>query len=171
MVLNALAGTAAGLTHGMSLEDIKAGIENAKGISGRSNIIVKEDVILIDDCYNANPKSMKAAIDLLNSSGTVNIAILGDMFELGENEEKLHADIGTYISDKNVDVVVCVGNLSAHIYDSIDKKNIKKIYFSELSECKDNISEILKEYKGTKKPAVLIKASHGMHFEELINLI
>jgi len=171
MVLNALAGTAAGLNYGMSLNEIKSGIENAKGIAGRSNIISKDDVIVIDDCYNANPKSMKAAIDLLDSSGSANIAILGDMFELGENEEKLHSEIGRYINNKNIDVLICVGALSSYIYEGADKAGLRKYYFEQLSECQEKLPDILAEYKGSGKPAVLVKASHGMHFEKLLELV
>lgn len=171
MVINALAGTAIGLFMSMEIDEIKAGIEKAKGITGRSNVIVKDDIIVVDDCYNANPKSMKAAIDLLSTSGTTNIAVLGDMFELGENEEKLHAEIGEYISSKKIDVLVCVGKLAENIYDKASNSDLKKYYFNDLDECQARINDIIANYRSEKKPAVLLKASHGMHFEKILEIL
>ena len=166
MVLNALAGTAVGLEYGLTPEEIKSGINKARGISGRSNIISKDEFIIIDDCYNANPKSMKAAIDLLSSSGRKNIAILGDMFELGENENELHGEIGKYLDEKNVDEAIFVGKLAYNIYNNAPEK-IKKYYFETLDDSLFEIVNIIKA-AGDVRPAVLIKASHGMHFEKII---
>lgn len=171
MVLNALAGTAVGLFSGISLVEIKKGLENAHGIAGRSNIIVKENVIVIDDCYNANPKSMKAAIDLLSSSGTTNVAILGDMFELGEDENELHSDVGVYLSDKKIDVLICVGKLSKNIYDSVHNDKMIKYHFETLEKCNECLINIINKARKNNKPAVLVKASHGMHFERILDII
>lgn len=166
MVLNALAGTAAGLEYGLTLDEIKSGIEKAKGISGRSNIISKDKLIIVDDCYNANPKSMKAAIDLLETSGKRNIAILGDMFELGEKENELHGEIGTYVNDKKIDELILIGRLAKNIYDNAPEK-ITKHYFESLDDNLDDIINIVKS-NCQDRPAVLIKASHGMHFEKIL---
>lgn len=171
MVLNALAATAVGNSFGMDVCEIKAGIEKAKGIAGRSNIIVRDDVIIIDDCYNANPKSMRAAIDLLSSSGKMNIAILGDMFELGDNEAELHAGIGEYLKDKPIDILVCIGNLSKNIYDNANISESKKYWFSDLDKFINEIGGIISLSQRSDKPAILIKASHGMHFEKLLDVI
>lgn len=171
MVLNAVAGTAAGLVFSLSIDEIKSGIEKARGISGRSNIIEKEKAIIIDDCYNANPKSMRAAIDLLCTSGTRNIAVLGDMFELGENETELHAEIGKYLYDKNIDTLVCIGNLSKAIYDYASSDSIKKYHFDTLESFTEMVNDIVYNEADSKKPAVLIKASHGMHFEKLLDVL
>jgi len=171
-VLNALAGTEAGLLMKMSIDEIKAGIEAVKSTAGRSNIIETERTILIDDCYNANPKSMKAAIDLLSQTDGAKVAILGDMFELGENEESLHAEVGKYVSEINADLLICIGKLSANIYENAS--NIKKkVYFEMLEDAMGKIAELIDETisDGEKKPAVLIKASHGMHFEKVIELL
>ena len=103
MVYNALTAAAVGLQCGLSLEEIKAGIESAKTLSGRCNIMHKNNLTIIDDCYNANPQSMRAAIDLLSMAETRKIAILGDMFELGSDELELHYNIGKYAVEKGID--------------------------------------------------------------------
>ena len=84
MVINATAAALVGRLLGLSLEEIHAGIHNVTPVGGRSNLIKTKDKLVIDDCYNANPVSMKAAIDLLATATDRKVAILGDMFELGE---------------------------------------------------------------------------------------
>ncbi|MDO4189407.1 MAG: UDP-N-acetylmuramoyl-tripeptide--D-alanyl-D-alanine ligase [Lachnospiraceae bacterium] len=171
-VLNALAATSVGLILKMDISEIAKGIESVKSTQGRSNIIESEDYILIDDCYNANPKSMKAAIDLLDQANGVKVAILGDMFELGENEEELHGEIGDYISKQSDDLLICIGKLSANIYERATLVGGRKVYYETLEDAIDSIKTIIDEVsvKG-EKPAVLIKASHGMHFEKIVEIL
>ncbi len=167
MVINALAATAVGQLFSLTIDEIKAGIENVEGVSGRSNIIRHEKYTVIDDCYNANPKSVKAAIDLLCDSGSARkIAILGDMFELGSDEEKLHGEVGAYAMSKNVDTLICIGSLSANTYEQAD--NISDKYYYEKLE--DFISST-KMKEVSDKPTILIKASHGMHFEKIVEYL
>ncbi|MBR3808663.1 MAG: UDP-N-acetylmuramoyl-tripeptide--D-alanyl-D-alanine ligase, partial [Lachnospiraceae bacterium] len=120
MVLNALAASAVANMLGLTSEEIKAGMKKVSAVSGRSNIMPLQDFVLIDDCYNANPVSMKAAIDLLQSANKRRVAVLGDMFELGEEEEKLHYEVGEYTGGK-VDLLICVGNLAKNIYEGAMK--------------------------------------------------
>lgn len=169
-ILNALAGAEVGLLLGMDFREIADGISSVKSTAGRSNLIETEKYILIDDCYNANPKSMKAAIDLLNQAEGAKIAILGDMFELGDNEEELHSEVGTYLSKTNTDVLIAIGKLSANIYEKASNCN-KKLYFETLDDAIDKINSIVGDVycRDNVKPAVLIKASHGMHFEKIVN--
>lgn len=167
MVINALAATSVGLLMGLSLEEIKAGIENTESVNGRSNIINHEKYTVIDDCYNANPKSMKAAIDLLcESKSNKKIAILGDMFELGSDEEILHGEVGAYANEKKIDTLICIGSLSANIYEKADTIT-DKFYYEKLEDFL--ASTKLKE--SPDKPVILIKASHGMHFEKIVEFL
>ena len=79
MVANALAGTAVGLAYGLTLDQIKTGIEANESLSGRFNIIDTDRYTIIDDCYNANPVSMKASLEVLQDGANRRVAILGDM--------------------------------------------------------------------------------------------
>lgn len=167
MVINAVAATSVGLLVGLTLDEIKAGIEKVESVNGRSNIIHHEKYVVIDDCYNANPKSMKAAIDLLCQSGNSRkIAILGDMFELGVNEEALHGEVGSYANEKNVDTLICIGSLASNIYEKADAVS-DRYYYEKLEDFLS--SSKIKE--SADKPIILIKASHGMHFEKIVEFL
>ena len=114
MIYNALAGALVGRELGLSAEEIKSGIEALVPVSGRNNMIETENFLIIDDCYNANPISTKASIDVLATADTRKVAILGDMFELGENEKDLHYGVGQHAAEKGIDLCICIGGLSKH---------------------------------------------------------
>lgn len=171
MIYNALAATAVGKLLDLSNDEIKAGIEQIESMGGRSNIIEANNIVIIDDCYNANPVSVKAAVDLLKEAVTPKVAILGDMFELGENEAMLHREVGIYAGSSGVDTVVFIGALSKHAYagaNSVitDEVDTKAFYYTTVEEALENIGEFIK-----KDDAVLIKASHGMHFEQIVEYL
>lgn len=169
MVMNALAATCVGDLLGLKQEEIARGIESAKAVGGRSNLIVLKDRKILDDCYNANPVSMKAAIDLLCLSDTRKVAILGDMFELGDGCEEMHAGIGNYAVEKDIDVLVCVGELSSHMFDAATlkrtelKKDVQIHYMTNTREVIEKIDSIL-----MKDDTILVKASHGMGFAKVV---
>lgn len=163
MVMNAMAAVAVGRTLGLTAGEIAAGIAKADTIGGRSHIIRDEKLTVIDDCYNANPVSVKAAIELLDTARTRKVAILGDMYELGENEKKLHHEVGSFITGKNIDVVICIGDLSEEIYLAAKEGNAKCCHFKTKADMMAQANELICE-----KDTVLIKASHGMGFTELV---
>ena len=92
MVYNALAGTAVGIIFGLSTEEIRRGIENCTPVAGRFNVTRTGKCTVIDDCYNANPASMEAALKTLSQTDRRRVAILGDMAELGKDEIAYHSD-------------------------------------------------------------------------------
>ncbi|MDY0249016.1 MAG: UDP-N-acetylmuramoyl-tripeptide--D-alanyl-D-alanine ligase [Pseudomonas sp.] len=113
-VSNALAAVAAAHALGLPLEAIKQGLESMKAVSGRSVVYqCANHVQLIDDSYNANPASIRAAIDVLQNMPGQRVLVLGDMGELGAWAEQEHADIGSYANGK-VDAVFAVGSLMQH---------------------------------------------------------
>ena len=169
MVWNALAAANVGHLLGLTLPEIAKGISEVKSVGGRSNVIETERYILIDDCYNANPGSMRSAIDLLAYATQRKVAVMGDMFELGENEAALHRETGAYAANKKMDVIVCIGGLAVHMEEGArsvagDETNIH--YFPDKKSFLDKADDILQA-----GDAVLIKASHGMHFEELLEAL
>lgn len=167
MVLNALAATSVGALLGLTCEEIAAGIEAVQALGGRSNIIRLENLTLIDDCYNANPNSMKAALDLLCMADTRKVALLGDMFELGVQEKELHEEVGTYAAKKEIEVLICVGQLSYHMYQgAVNTSKGRVVYYETRDELTASLPELL-----LKGDTVLIKASHGMGFEHIVKTL
>lgn len=165
MVYNALAGTAVGLTYGLSLEEIKAGIESLQPVSGRFHIIETGKYTVVDDCYNANPVSMKASLDVLTDAMGRKVAILGDMGELGENEVEMHREVGVYAASRNLDLLLCVGELSQYMAEAAKHAAPAKtiLHFATKEEMLKELPKILQE-----GDTVLVKASHFMGFEDVV---
>lgn len=159
MVYNALAGALVGRELGLTAEEIKAGIESLVPVSGRNNLIETESLLIIDDCYNANPVSTKASLDVLATADSRKVAILGDMFELGENEKQLHYEVGVHAAEKKIDLVICIGALSAETARGVGKA----IHFATKGDFFAQAEKLLK-----KGDTVLVKASHGMEFPEIV---
>lgn len=172
MVNNALAATAVGLTLTLDLDEIKKGIEGVKALPGRSHIIKTDKYVILDDCYNANPVSMKAAITLLAETKGHKCAILGSMFELGENERELHREVGKYLAQKKIDTLASIGELGRHIYEGAlleaekEKASTDYYHFETVEQFLDNKDKVL-----AVGDVVLVKASHGMHLEEVVTEI
>lgn len=164
-VYNALAAASVGLTLGLTLTEIKAGIEQAKTIDGRTNIMRMNGITVIDDCYNANPVSMKASLDVLAAASGRRIAVLGDMGELGEKERELHYEVGVHLAGKEIDVLFCAGELSEEIARAVQENETacEVYYFKTREELTESLLSFLKE-----GDVVLIKASHFMQFPEIV---
>lgn len=182
MLYNALAATAVGRIFGLAAEQIQAGIRDVKAVDGRSHVIHTDRLTLIDDCYNANPVSVKAALDLLhmtdlsdvsedaacNHQTVRKVAVLGDMFELGAEEAALHREVGVYAAKTQIDVLVCVGSLCKHMYDgAVEVHSVTSCHYFENKEAFEAQMETIIQ----DGDLVLVKASHGMHFEELIKML
>lgn len=175
MVINSLAAAAIGYEWGLSVREIATGIAAAQGLKGRCNIIENDKYVIVDDCYNANPKSMKAALDMLGDATGRKVAILGDMFELGEDENALHAEVGSYAVESGIDLLICIGSLSKYMYEAADEKKKEltcdgeALYF----ETKKDLLDSLESGRSIIRngDTILIKASHGMSFEEIVNIL
>lgn len=163
MVYNALAGALVGQQFGLTLEEIKAGIESLVPVTGRNNLIETERLLIIDDCYNANPISMKASLDVLASADTRKVAVLGDMFELGENEKQLHYEVGAHAANNKIDFVVCIGTLSKETAKGVADCEGKVLHFDTKADFFAHAGDILQ-----RGDTVLVKASHGMEFPEIV---
>ena len=115
MVSNALAAVAVGNLLGLSDEQLKKGVESYQTVGSRAHVINTDTLRIIDDCYNANPTSVKASLDTLKNFGGRKVAILGDMKELGANELALHFDTGAYAKEIGIDRVISVGPLAKEL--------------------------------------------------------
>jgi UDP-N-acetylmuramoyl-tripeptide--D-alanyl-D-alanine ligase len=118
-------------------------------------------VLVIDDCYNANPMSMRAALDdLAESASGRRVAVLGDMLELGPDEARFHEEIGTYARECGVDVLICVGPLAAHIGSSFDGDGDAVHAVDEAAAAATLAGEVVKP-----GDTVLVKGSRGVGLE------
>jgi UDP-N-acetylmuramoyl-tripeptide--D-alanyl-D-alanine ligase len=177
MVINGAAAACVARLLGLNREQIAQGLGKIQPVGGRNNLLRLPDYTVIDDCYNANPVSMRAALDLLAMADTCKVAILGDMFELGDNSDALHAGVGAYAVTSGADRILCVGEHSRHMYqgaleaakaaeDGADECR-KILYFAD----RDSLLKAMKEQRDALLPkgcTVLVKASHGMAFAEVV---
>ena len=167
-VYNALAATAVGLELGLTLEEIQKGIAEAKTIAGRTNLIKANGYNVIDDCYNANPVSMEAALDVLSHAKGRTIAVLGDMGELGEDEKALHFGVGKCVAEKKIHTLFCAGVLAAEYKAGVEsQENTCQVYHFEN---RDDMILALKEYVNAGD-SILIKASHFMDFPKVVEAL
>ena len=165
MVYNALAAAAVGRIYGLTDEQIKAGIESLEPISGRFRMIDTEKFLIVDDCYNANPMSMKASLDVLQDGAGRRVAVLGDMGELGADEVQLHEGVGEHAGKCDIDVLICTGKLCKSMAEKAmqTNPNLKVIYEPD----RESLMEHLEGYV-QQGDTILVKASHFMKFEEVV---
>ena len=158
MVSNALAAVAAGKLLGLSDEQLKNGVEAYKTVGSRANVINTGKLRIIDDCYNANPTSVKASLDTLKNFAGRKVAILGDMKELGSNELALHYDTGAYAKEIGIDRILSVGPLAKEL-----ARGAEDLWFESIDALLHELPDLLKD-----GDTVLVKASHSMHFENIV---
>lgn len=168
MVSNALAGAAAGYVLGLDMDQIRAGIEHLPFMAGRNHIINTDKIIILDDCYNANPVSMKAAIDVLGLGIGRKVAIVGKMGELGSDEKELHYEIGSYLAASDTDVIIAVDQLAEEIIHALSDAGSRKEahWFATKEELIPRLKDLIKEGDN-----VLVKASNSLGFEEIVEAL
>lgn len=166
---NCVVALAVANENGIPMEIAAKGFEEFEG--QRQRIIRLENKFtLIDDTYNASPDSMRASINVLCDIPCEGrrIAVLGDMFELGENEIRYHKEIGRFLLDKPIDEVVVLGELSQKIKQVIEESEskIKVFTFSDNEEAAIYLMATLKP-----EDIALLKASNGMNLKEIVNIL
>ena len=167
-IYNAMAAILVGKELNISLDDIKNGLKNFKATKMRLDIIKNNKMTIINDAYNASPDSMEAALKILGRYKNRKVAILGDMFEMGEHSEYGHRLVGKYAID-NTDLLVAIGKDAIFMCDEakslgFDESNI--YYFNTKEEAIENIDTIIKE-----DDVVLVKASRGMQLEKIVEYL
>lgn len=168
-VVNSLAGMAIADYMNMDLDKVAAGFDDFSGM--RQKVIdISGKYTIIDDTYNASPDSMKASINVLSEMDCTGkrIAVLGDMFELGDNSEKYHYEVGTYLADKNIDELVVIGELSQNILQGVKDagSSIKCNTLKDNGEASLFLLSVM-----TPGDVVLIKGSNGMKMDQIVSNI
>lgn len=161
-IYNAAAAITAAVHLGCRPENPVKALNNLKPSNLRSDIFIIDEVVFIDDCYNANPVSMQKAIDVLMEypSKGRKVAVLGDMLELGEKQNQFHIDIGQYLNKQNIDALFAYGELSQFYLEEFNTG------YKEQFDDKGKLTQSLKDYL-QEGDVVLIKGSRGMALEEI----
>jgi UDP-N-acetylmuramoyl-tripeptide--D-alanyl-D-alanine ligase len=160
-VMNALAALAAAQVLGVSTDAMRAGLEGFHAPKGRLQFKTgKYGTRLLDDTYNANPESMRAAIDVLAASPGIRILVMGDMGELGETAVTAHADIGRYAKACHVDGLYALGDASQA---TVTQFGAAAQHFSDV----DTLMQALSKRLGDNV-TLLVKGSRFMHMERVV---
>ncbi len=166
-VYNALAAVCVGLSLGLSFEEIAEGLLFFRNPVMRQNIKDYNGITIIEDCYNASPESMRAALNVLGDmKKSFKIAVLSDMLELGEHSIEMHKKIGEF-AVKKTDYILCFGTNAKYYIEGAIKAGMKKnrcFHFDDALLCVNK----LKEMKGKDK-VILFKGSRGMKVEDCMN--
>ncbi len=167
-VSNSLAAIAAGLTLGLSVEEIQRGISRLTTTKMRFEVIRRDGLTIVNDAYNASPASMRVAIKTTSEiyDGRL-IAVLGDMLELGNISEAIHREIGAEIVENKFDTLITLGEFGKFIAAGARDAGLKNVYTFDTHEAvAKKILEIVRD-----GDTILFKASHVMHMEKIIELI
>ena len=168
MVLNALAAAAVGYLLELSAEEIKTGLESFEPVWGRMDIFqTANGVHIIDDTYNANPESMKAAIETLGTLRRNNrsLFVAGDMLELGEQSEALHKQVGAWAAAADIEKLLVTGEFASAVASGAMNAKMKPadIFTGTRNEIIDALKQSL-----TSGDWVLIKGSRGARMETVV---
>jgi UDP-N-acetylmuramoyl-tripeptide--D-alanyl-D-alanine ligase len=160
---------AAGRLLGLTDIEISNGLLSYVPVTGRSNVSDTGTITLINDCYNANPHSVTAALKSLSTLPSRRVAILGDMLGLGEQADRLHRETGDFAAQScnNIDILICCGDMARLIYDNYNRYGSGKAYFYPAK------ADLIADLPGllNKGDTVLVKASRAMRFEEITNYL
>lgn len=166
-VLNAICACKIGELLNIEPQKVKQGIEKFQLTNKRmEKKIIRDDILIINDSYNASFESMQASLNYLaNLSNPRKIAFLGDMLELGDYSKQLHKEVGKVIEDDKIDILICAGDNAKYIYEGAKEagKNEGVFYYENKMEAYEFLKNIIKP-----GDAIIFKASNGMRFFELV---
>lgn len=163
--LNTIAAILAAKSFNLTNDEIKQGLNNIQKTGLRNELVKIKNCTILNDSYKSNPQSVLAALDTFETlAAPKKVAVLGDMLGLGENEAKLHHEIGTKLANYNIDELVVYGDLAKNIADGANGivKNIKEF------DDKDLMTEYLSKYLN-ESCALLIKASRSLEFDRVVD--
>jgi UDP-N-acetylmuramoyl-tripeptide--D-alanyl-D-alanine ligase len=158
------AAAAVGLELGLTEAEIARGVARYQTVGDRARVVHAPDMTVVSDCYNANPNSCQAAVDsLMQLQGERRVCILGDMLELGPRSEELHRGVGAYAARAGIDLVVGCGPLARAIASGARDAGGEVLYFEDKARLMASLEDFV--HPGD---CVLVKASHSMAFEEVV---
>ena len=169
MIYSTLMATAVGETMGMAADEIARGVGAFLPTKMRMNLIrCNGDIMILNDAYNANPQSMRAAAAVLGDArDRRKVAVVGDMKELGPGSERFHRVVGEYFAQAGTDRLIAVGDAARFIAEGAKDAGLEQAdYYPTLDEARN---ALLREVRsGT---TILVKASRSMAFEKVVNFL
>ncbi|MGJ7519816.1 UDP-N-acetylmuramoyl-tripeptide--D-alanyl-D-alanine ligase [Variovorax sp. LT1P1] len=172
-VINALAATACALSSGVSIEKIAEGLAAFEPVKGRSKasliaLPAGRTLTLVDDTYNANPDSVRAAIDVLAALPGPRLLVLGDMGEVGNQAEGFHAEVGEWARDRGVEMLFALGDESVHSVAAFADQRVRRQgrHFTDVDALNLAVLDQLPTLA-----SVLIKGSRFMRMERVVQAI
>ena len=165
-ILNALAATACALAAGMSLAAIVKGLENFEPVKGRSKSsewqIESHTFTLVDDTYNANPDSVRAAIEVLAELPAPRLLVLGDMGEVGQQGPEFHQEVGAFAKASGIEALFTLGDLCVHSSQAFEGAH----HFSDMDNLQQTVLAQISTYN-----SVLVKGSRFMKMERVVDAL
>ncbi len=164
-VTNALAAAAVGIQAGLSTQEIAEALGTMRPPDKRGETLHIAGAIVINDCYNSNPRALNAMVDALAQvPAKRRIVVAGEMLELGPGADAMHAACGEHIADRGMDIVIGVRGLACAIVDAAARRGLEAHFFPTPEEAGDWLSANLQQ-----ADAVLLKASRGVRLERALD--
>lgn len=174
---NAVLAAALSMSVGADLSDVKNGLFEMNGVSGRLAVkVLSDNIKVIDDSYNANVGSVKAALDLLSNYQGHKIFVFGDMGELGDQAQMYHRQIGEYALSKQIDYVVNCGGLSRYTSEVFDEygfhsDNTQQCAQLVIDKINDLKTSDIEQENSSIPISVLVKGSRSAHMERVVEIV
>lgn len=158
-VTNACAAAACAKAAGAPLATIVLGLEAFAAVKGRMQVHrLAQDRLLIDDTYNANPDSVRAAIDVLSALPAPRVLVLGDMGEVGDNGAQMHAEVGAYAREREIEYLWTMGEATSHSVGA----------FGANAQSFESVEQLCKRARAVEPRSVLVKGSRFMAMEKVV---
>jgi UDP-N-acetylmuramoyl-tripeptide--D-alanyl-D-alanine ligase len=165
-VLNALAAVAVGVERGLKLGEAIAALATLAPAEKRGQVLKVDNITLIDDCYNSNPKALEAMVEALSRMpARRRIVVAGEMLELGPAGEEMHAQAGRYLAEKNVDLLLGVRGLAQAMVNAATQAGTRAEFVASPEEAGEWLAREARD-----GDAILLKASRGVKLEKALEI-
>jgi UDP-N-acetylmuramyl pentapeptide synthase len=171
--MNALLAASVALDLGVSMANVKKGLERVESPDKRMEMTEWDGITIINDAYNSNPESLKAAIDFVCSlplkAGNKKVLVLGDMLELGDQSETAHRQIGEYLRNQDISAIFCYGTFSKLFIEGLGNlhpQSIVKDHFNTHEDLARALADLLEQ-----GDILLLKGSRGMQLEKVLEYL
>jgi UDP-N-acetylmuramoyl-tripeptide--D-alanyl-D-alanine ligase len=163
-ILNALAAVSVGLARGMTIEESAAALATMKPADKRGQVLQLDNITVINDCYNSNPKALNAMVDALASmKAQRRIVVAGEMLELGPAGEEMHRDAGQHMGEKKIDLLVGVRGLAQAMVERARDAGTNAVFVATPEEAGEWLAREMRD-----GDVVLLKASRGVKLEKAL---